>query len=318
MAEAPPPGCRAGLAGLAGLRVLLTRPASEAEESARAVRDAGGEALLAPGLELAPPEDREALGAALRERHDVIALTSLNAARAVLSAAGAEALAGAFVAVVGERTAAVLREAGARVDLVPTDRSAAGLFAALQAAAGTAAGTTDAAWRVSGEADPRRAGAAPALSGAPAASPLSGGAAALPPLQGLRVLFPRAAEGREELVTRLEGAGARVRTVVAYRMVAAPPSRMSEAVAALRAGAVDLVPFGSPRSAEPLLAALGPEAPALLGRCAVGAIGATTAAALRAAGVTVDVVAEGASFEQLIAQLAELRRARGAPPQAGR
>src|SRR5262249_55069780 len=96
------------------------------------------------------------------------------------------------------------------------------------------------------------------------------------------------------------------RPVVAYRTVKAPPERLAAAVSALRAGAVDLVPIGSPRTAEVLLAALGEGGPALLRSAAVGAIGETTAAALRGAGVTVDAVAEGASFPRLLLQLAQI------------
>src|SRR5438132_825906 len=106
-------------------------------------------------------------------------------------------------------------------------------------------------------------------------------------LTGLRVLVTRPAAEAEESARAIREAGARVRPVAAYRMAKVPPERLAGAAAALRRGEVELVPLGSPRTAEVLLGALGPDGPALLARCAVGAIGGTTAAALQRAGVAV-------------------------------
>ncbi len=98
------------------------------------------------------------------------------------------------------------------------------------------------------------------------------------------VLFPRAGEGRDELPDALRAAGVEVDVVPAY---SAEPN-----VAAMKRVAADhaarpfaAIAFGSPRGAAAFLA----EGPGLDG-VIIGAIGETTAAALRARGLAVDVV----------------------------
>ncbi|MCS6915231.1 MAG: uroporphyrinogen-III synthase [Myxococcales bacterium] len=256
---------------LAGLRVLITRPGEQGEQAAVQVQQAGGEPILCPCLELRPAPQAGALAEALAEAPEIVVVTSVHAVdglTAVRPDLGA-ALAGAFVAAVGDKTAAALRGAGVRVDLVATQPGAEGLFAALRQV-----------W---------------------------------PNLAGRRVLFPRADQGREELVERLRAAGAVLRLVTAYAMVPRPVEQLAVALSALRTQAVDLVPLTSPRTAQVLLDALGPEGPGLLAHCAVGAIGQTTAAALRTAGVRVDVVAPDASFPQLLTELARHRRQSSLP-----
>lgn len=114
-------------------------------------------------------------------------------------------------------------------------------------------------------------------------------AAALAPLvRGKRILVPRAAEGRPELVDGLAAAGAEVVAVEAYRTVAAPPVTLRLLGDLLVRGEVDAVAFASPSAVRSVVAALG-ERVAVLGRAAVAVIGPTTAEAVRAAGLQVDV-----------------------------
>lgn len=93
--------------------------------------------------------------------------------------------------------------------------------------------------------------------------------------------------------------------VVAYRTVAVEPDALRPAVQLLHEGQVDLVPLGSPRTAQVLLRALGSDGSEVLGKTLVGAIGQTTAQALRDLHVRVDVVAAEPSFENLVGKLAE-------------
>lgn len=120
-----------------------------------------------------------------------------------------------------------------------------------------------------------------------------------------RVLFPQAAEGRDELQTVLQDAGVIVERVTAYHTVEASPEQLQPAVFALRHGQIDLVPLGSPKTAWVLLRALGDDASAVLAQTLVGAIGQTTAQVLRDANIRVDVIAEQPSFELLIEKLAD-------------
>ncbi len=114
-------------------------------------------------------------------------------------------------------------------------------------------------------------------------------AAAMAPLvRGKRVLVPRAAEGRPEIVDGLAAAGAEVVAVEAYRTVAARPETLRILGDLLGRGEVDAVAFASPSAVRSVVSALGERA-ALLGRAALAVIGPTTAEAVRAAGLRVDV-----------------------------
>jgi len=63
---------------------------------------------------------------------------------------------------------------------------------------------------------------------------------------GRRVLVPRAAEGRPELVDGLRAAGAEVVAATCYRTVPAPPSAVAPLAGRLERGEVDAVAFASP------------------------------------------------------------------------
>jgi uroporphyrinogen III methyltransferase/synthase len=115
-------------------------------------------------------------------------------------------------------------------------------------------------------------------------------------LRDARVLFPRAAEGREELVDWLRSRGAEVVLIDAYRTVAAAGSPKA-LKAALESG-LDMLTFASPSAVESFVAGVGPswkKPPGL----AVACIGPTTAAVARAAGLEPDVVAAESTAEGL-------------------
>jgi uroporphyrinogen-III synthase len=121
---------------------------------------------------------------------------------------------------------------------------------------------------------------------------------------GQAVLVPRAGEGRPELVEGLAAAGAEVAAPVAYRTVPAPAEALAPLGDLLAAGRVDAVTFASPSAVRSVVAALGGRA-GLLGRVLLGAIGPTTAAALREAGLTAGAVPAGHTAEALADALAD-------------
>jgi uroporphyrinogen-III synthase/uroporphyrinogen III methyltransferase/synthase len=106
---------------------------------------------------------------------------------------------------------------------------------------------------------------------------------------GRRVLVPRPAEGRPELVAGLVAAGAEVTAVEAYRTLPAEPSAIAPLAGWIDEGQVDAVAFASPSAVKAVVAALGARA-AALARVPLAAIGPTTAAALREAGLAVAVL----------------------------
>jgi uroporphyrinogen-III synthase len=115
-------------------------------------------------------------------------------------------------------------------------------------------------------------------------------------LKGSRALFPRAAQGREELVEWLRGAGVEVVVLYAYRTIGAPGSEATLR-AALAAG-IDMVTFASPSAIEAFIST------AVAGQPRTGfqvaCIGPTTAEAARAVGFPVAVVAAEQSAAGLV------------------
>ncbi len=147
-----------------------------------------------------------------------------------------------------------------------------------------------------------------ALARAPDLMPSEATGAALaaslaPHVRGKAVLVPRAAEGRPELIDGLRAAGAEVVAPVSYRTVLAAPGSLAALGALLAAGRVDAVTFASPSAVQGVVAGLGSEASRLDG-VLLGAIGPTTAEALRAAGFTAGVVPDIHTAEALADALA--------------
>lgn len=146
----------------------------------------------------------------------------------------------------------------------------------------------------------------------------TGGAAALadailaadPQLAGQKILFPRAANAREELPARLAAAGAIVDAIDVYATEPVPPGDLAAVAAQLREGHVHALVVAAPSQVDALAAALGAGfAPTLSMLRAVAAIGPTTAAALAAHGVASPLVAPtpDALAATLAAHLTEVR-----------
>ncbi len=124
-----------------------------------------------------------------------------------------------------------------------------------------------------------------------AAGEIAGG---LEPLAGMRVLLPQSEIAEPLLADELEGRGAIVDVVEAYRTVPREPT--AEELAELRAADAILLASGS--AARSLASVLVPSE-----RTVVICIGASTAAAAREAGLRVDLVAEEATGEGMIQAL---------------
>ena len=103
-------------------------------------------------------------------------------------------------------------------------------------------------------------------------------------LRGKRVLVPRAEDGRVEALEILRAAGADVVDVIAYRTiaVAADDAGVSRGAELLRAGQAAVCAVFAPSQVTALAAIVGPLAALATRFCAIGE---TTAAALRAAGI---------------------------------
>ncbi len=112
-----------------------------------------------------------------------------------------------------------------------------------------------------------------------------------PVVRGRRVLLPRPAEGRPELVEGLRAAGASVAAVESYRTVPVPPERLACLGGWIRAREIDAVAFASPSAVRAVAGALGPDR-SILGDVLVAAIGPATARALEELGLAHGAVAD--------------------------
>ncbi|WP_395727000.1 uroporphyrinogen-III synthase [Nakamurella sp.] len=124
---------------LAGWRVLVPRPADRAADLVGALTAAGAAPEVVELISIQPPADAGALDLAVlalsRGDYAWVAFTSVNAVDSVVSRAAALAVApvpaDTRVAAVGPTTAAAVRRAGLRVDLVPPARGSAAALAAV-------------------------------------------------------------------------------------------------------------------------------------------------------------------------------------------
>jgi uroporphyrinogen-III synthase/uroporphyrinogen III methyltransferase/synthase len=229
--------------------VVVTRPASGPDALADRLRALGAEVRELPALELAPPAEPAPLDAALRALDRFDWVAFASAAGVERVLARMEALGIAPVELAARRLAAVGPATAAR------------LAAAVRVPDLVPAEATGATL-----------------------------AAALAELvRGRRVLVPRPAEGRPELLAGLAEAGAEVTAVEAYRTVPAPPERLAPLRGWLERGEVHAVAFASPSAVRSVVGALGDEARLLAGAL-LGAIGPTTADALREVGLSAGAV----------------------------
>lgn len=226
--------------------VVVTRSKGGEDALAARLRELGAEVREVPSIAFAPPADPGPLDAALRD-------LARFAWVVFASATGVE------------RTVARLASLG-----LP----AAALAARSLAAVGPA--TAEALARAVREPD-----LVPAVAKGEAMA-----AALAARVRGRRVLLPRPAEGRPELLDGLRAAGADVVAVEAYRTVPAPAEAIRPLAAWIAAGEIAAVAFASPSAVRAVVAGLGADA-ALLRRVPLAAIGPTTADALRAQGLEV-------------------------------
>lgn len=107
--------------GLGGARVLVTRPAHQAESLCRRIAEAGGVPVRLPAIEILPPADPAALTDTLArlEHYDLAVFVSPNAVRGALAHRSGPLPAGLRLAAVGAGTRRALADAGYPEVLAP-------------------------------------------------------------------------------------------------------------------------------------------------------------------------------------------------------
>jgi uroporphyrinogen III methyltransferase/synthase len=254
---------------LFGRRIVVTRSREQAGEFVEMLEERGAEAIHAPAIRIAPPEDVELLDAACEAvaTFDWLVLTSVNAVdyfmRRLLAVSDIRELKGVRICTVGASTAERVKRYGIRVDLVPEEYHAEALVEAL-----------------------RR----------------------IDTLAGRRVLVPKGDIARDLLVDELRASGARVTEVVAYRTVLASTERDSDqdVYRMLLDRQIDAVTFTSPSSVRNFVKLLGEDqAVDLLRTTVVACIGPVTAEAAQQLGIDTNVMPERFTIADLVDSLVE-------------
>ena len=239
---------------LFGRRVVVTRAAEQAGELVDMLEERGAEAILAPTIRLAPPEDLEALDRACAEAgsYDWIVFTSANGVehfmRRLLANGDIRDLKGPRICTIGPVTAQQLSRYGVRADLTPEEYRAEAVAEALKAR---------------------------------------------DQIRGRRILLPRADIAREVLAEELRDAGAVVTEVAAYRTLVAAADRDGDhdVYRMLLDRQIDAVTFTSASTVRNFAKIFGAEQAAdLLRTTVVASIGPVTAEAAQQLGIATTVM----------------------------
>jgi uroporphyrinogen III methyltransferase / synthase len=260
---------------LFGRRIVVTRSREQAGELIEMLEERGAEAIAAPTIHIAPPEDVRPLDDAVANAgsFDWIIFASANAVDAFMSRLAATAdvrsLSGVRICAVGPSTASRLLRYGVRADLTPAEYRAEALMDGL---------------RGSG------------------------------PLRGKRVLLPRADIGGEVLTDGLRQAGADVADVIAYRTTLAQGDGAEDRdiYRMLLDGQIDAVTFTSASTVRNFARIHGEDQAAdLLGGTVVASIGPVTAEAAQQLGIATTVQPGRYTIPDLVDALVEHFRGRG-------
>jgi uroporphyrinogen-III synthase len=263
---------------LAGCRVVVTRPRSQAGLLEELLLARGATVVALPTITIAAPASYDSLDAALKDLaaggYEWIAFLSVNAVEQVLArlhqlALDVEIVGRARVVAVGGATAEALSSSGVAVDLVPDDFTAAGVATALGPGTGS-------------------------------------------------VLVPRAADAPAAALDPLRSEGWQVDEAVAYRTEIGGDAGEAEAVRQRGFDVVTFTSGSTARGFAAIVgvarAGLAPGDP---GERKVACIGPATAKVATGLGFRVDAIAAEHSAEGLVQAVVELRTSSDNEPQDG-
>jgi uroporphyrinogen III methyltransferase / synthase len=254
---------------LFGRRIVVTRSREQAGELMDMLEERGAEAIAAPTIHIAPPEDTEPMdrAAAQAATFDWIVFTSANGVdqfmKRVLATGDVRDLKGVRICTTGPSTASRLQRYGIRVDLMPSEYRAEAVIEALK---GTGS------------------------------------------LAGQRFLLPQADGARDVLADELREAGADVANVVAYRTVLAgtEPEGEQDVYRMLLDRQIDAVTFTSASTVKNFVQIFGHEqAVDLLRTTVVASIGPVTAEAAQQLGIQTTVMPSDYTVPHLVDALVE-------------
>jgi uroporphyrinogen III methyltransferase/synthase len=254
---------------LFGKRIVVTRSREQAGELIDMLEERGAEAIPAPTIRIAPPEDIEALDRACLEAgsFDWLVFTSANAVDwfmdRLLAVSDVRELKGVRICTVGASTATRLAQYGIRVDLTPAEFRAELIVETLSGA---------------GE------------------------------VRGKRFLLPRADIAREMLGEELRALGADVVDVIAYRTTLGTTERHDDQdiYRMLLDREIDAVTFTSASTVRNFVQIVGRDQAAdLLRTTVVASIGPVTAEAAQQLDIETTVMPERYTIPDLVDALVD-------------
>jgi uroporphyrinogen III methyltransferase / synthase len=255
---------------LFGKRIVVTRPKEQAREMVERLEAHGAQAIEAPMIRIAPPDDYGPLDAACARagEFDWIVFSSANAVDAFIDRllAGPQdlrALGGVRLCVVGPSASERLAHHGLKVDLAPSEYRAEAVVRAMT---------------VEGN------------------------------VHGLKVLLPHADIGREVIGDELRRQGADVTEVIAYQTVVADAERDGELdiYHMLLERRIDVVTFTSASAVRNFVRVLGAEpAVDLLRTTIIASIGPVTAEAASQLGLQTTIMPSSYTVPALVAAIVE-------------
>jgi uroporphyrinogen III methyltransferase/synthase len=254
---------------LFGRRIVVTRSREQAADLVELLEAHGAEAIQAPTIRIAPPDDMAPLDRACADAasYSWIIFTSANAVdsfmQRLLAASDVRELKGVKLCAIGPSTSQRLAQYGMRADLTPEEARSESIVDAL-----------------------KHTGR----------------------LEGARVLLPRADIAREVLADQLREAGAEVTEVTAYRTMLGGGDRDSDhdVYRMLLDRQIDAVTFTSASTVKNFARIFGEEQAAdLLNTTVVASIGPVTAEAAQQLGIRTTVMPSRYTITDLVDALVE-------------
>jgi uroporphyrinogen III methyltransferase/synthase len=254
---------------LFGKRIVVTRSREQAGELIEMLEERGAEAIPAPTIRIAPPEDSSDLDKACAEAgsFDWIIFTSVNSVdhfmERLLAISDVRELKGVRLCAVGDGTAAQVARYGIKVDMIPPEFRVESIIETMKGAGG---------------------------------------------FRGVRFLLPRADLAREVLADELRAEGGDVVDVVAYRtmLASAELDDGHDIYAMLLERQIDAITFTSASTVRNFVQMLGRDQAAdLLRTTAVACIGPVTAEAAQQLDIETTVMPERYTIPDLVDSLVE-------------
>ena len=254
---------------LFGKRIVVTRSRDQAGELIDMLEERGAEAIPAPTIRIAPPEDPADLDRACAEAStfDWIIFTSANSVdyfmERLLALSDVRELKGVQLCAVGDGTAAHVARYGIRVDLIPPEFRVESIIETMK---GTGA------------------------------------------IRGARILLPRADLAREALADELRAEGGHVVEVIAYRTMLASAEQADghDIYAMLLERQIDAITFTSASTVRNFVQMIGlDQAVDLLRTTTVACIGPVTAEAAQQLDIETTVMPQRYTIPDLVDALVE-------------